>query len=251
MQKTGSDLKRGNGFTATLALSLGANLVLTILVCYFAANSRPVVNLFGAPTFSNHEASLADARPSAPQQTAPEPGQRLRFSWSQLESADYPIYIANLRSIGCPERTLREIIKADVADLYAQKRKEQGLDDSGRLAGPWSREEETRVVAELFGDPIEGGTRSNELAAAREPGPVCLPMVFEDKALASLNLTDEQKADLDWVRGEFISEIGGLGQAPDDPAYLERWRKAQPKADSLLSGVIGRAGILELELARQ
>jgi hypothetical protein len=225
---------------------------LTILVCYFAANSRKLVsaNLSDDDPVHNHEALAA--RPSAPQPTIREPVQSSRFTWSQLESTDYPTYIASLRNIGCPERTLREIITADVDDLYAQKRKEQGLDDSGSFTGPWSREEETRVIVKLFGDPVEGGTRSNELAAApRLQGPPSLPMVFEDKALDSLKLTDEQKADLDWLRTEFISEIGGVDQNPNDPAYLERWRKAQPKADDLLSSIIGRDGIVELDLARQ
>ena len=46
--------------------------------------------------------------------------RRQYFSWSQVESADYPTYIANLRSIGCPEQTIRDIIIADVNALYAQ-----------------------------------------------------------------------------------------------------------------------------------
>src|SRR6185295_13264151 len=48
--------------------------------------------------------------------------RRQFFSWREVESADYPIYIANLRDIGCPEQTIRDIIVADVNQLYAQKR---------------------------------------------------------------------------------------------------------------------------------
>src|SRR5208282_183922 len=44
------------------------------------------------------------------------------FNWSQLESTDYRQYIANLRAIGCPESTLRDIIMTDVMRLYAQRR---------------------------------------------------------------------------------------------------------------------------------
>jgi hypothetical protein len=44
------------------------------------------------------------------------------FNWSQLESTDYRQYIANLRAIGCPEVTLRDIILTDVMRLYAQRR---------------------------------------------------------------------------------------------------------------------------------
>jgi hypothetical protein len=44
------------------------------------------------------------------------------FSWREVESADYPAYITNLRGIGCPEQTVRDIIIADVNQLYARKR---------------------------------------------------------------------------------------------------------------------------------
>lgn len=47
--------------------------------------------------------------------------RRQFFSWSEVESADYPTYIANLRGIGCPEQTIRDIIIADVNTLYARR----------------------------------------------------------------------------------------------------------------------------------
>jgi len=54
-----------------------------------------------------------------------EPGVVYRtnaFSWNQLESTDYREYIANLRAIGCPESTIKDIILTDVMRLYAQRR---------------------------------------------------------------------------------------------------------------------------------
>ena len=44
------------------------------------------------------------------------------FSWQEVEAADYRAYITNLRDIGCPEQTIRDIIIADVNQLYAKKR---------------------------------------------------------------------------------------------------------------------------------
>jgi hypothetical protein len=44
------------------------------------------------------------------------------FTWQEVESTDYPTYIANLRDIGCPEQTIRDIIIADVNALYAKRR---------------------------------------------------------------------------------------------------------------------------------
>ncbi len=44
------------------------------------------------------------------------------FDWRQVESSDYKEYIANLRAIGCPEKTIKEIICADVNDLFSARR---------------------------------------------------------------------------------------------------------------------------------
>lgn len=41
------------------------------------------------------------------------------FNWEQLESEDYRTYIARLRSIGCPEQTIRDIVIADLEKLMA------------------------------------------------------------------------------------------------------------------------------------
>ncbi len=47
--------------------------------------------------------------------------RRQFFSWQELESQDYPTYIKNLRAIGCPEQTIRDIIIADVTQMLAEK----------------------------------------------------------------------------------------------------------------------------------
>ena len=46
------------------------------------------------------------------------------FDWRRVESGDYRQYLANLRSIGCPEETIRDIIRADVNQLYEEKKKQ-------------------------------------------------------------------------------------------------------------------------------
>jgi len=62
--------------------------------------------------------------PAAATATNPPP-----FHWSALESPDYTTYAANLRAVGCPERTLRDILLPDIEKLYAER--------AGRLAdGP-------------------------------------------------------------------------------------------------------------------
>lgn len=44
------------------------------------------------------------------------------LTWRDIESDDYATYVQNLRAIGCPEQTIRDIIVADVNELFAHRR---------------------------------------------------------------------------------------------------------------------------------
>src|ERR1051325_1909140 len=44
------------------------------------------------------------------------------ISWASIESTNYTVYIKNLRDIGCPEETVRDIILTDISKLYAKRR---------------------------------------------------------------------------------------------------------------------------------
>ena len=48
--------------------------------------------------------------------------QTNQFHWRQVESTNYATYIANLRAIGCPEPTIKDIILTDVMKLFAERR---------------------------------------------------------------------------------------------------------------------------------
>ncbi len=43
------------------------------------------------------------------------------FRWGQVESPDYREYVANLRAVGCPEPVIRDIVCADLRQLYAAR----------------------------------------------------------------------------------------------------------------------------------
>ncbi|HTA30889.1 MAG TPA: hypothetical protein VK731_10400 [Candidatus Cybelea sp.] len=44
------------------------------------------------------------------------------FTWEMLQSTNYPILIGNLRAIGCPEQTIRDIVTSEVNRLYSKRR---------------------------------------------------------------------------------------------------------------------------------
>jgi len=69
--------------------------------------------------------------------------RRQFFSWHEVESPDYPSYIANLREIGCPEQTIRDIIIADVNALYSRRRATEVLTSEQQW---WRAEPDPAVV---------------------------------------------------------------------------------------------------------
>ena len=70
------------------------------------ATVRPATNL---PSASDVNAPAAIDSPKAP------------FRWAEIESADYRQYVANLRTVGCPEPVIRHIVIADLNQLHASR----------------------------------------------------------------------------------------------------------------------------------
>jgi LysM repeat protein len=69
--------------------------------------------------------------------------RRQFFSWQEIETDDYPTYITNLRDIGCPEQTIRDIIIAEVNDLYAKKLATEIITPEQQW---WRAEPDTNIV---------------------------------------------------------------------------------------------------------
>ena len=170
------------------------------------------------------------------------------FRWSQLESTDYRTYIANLRGIGCPEQTIRDIITADVDSVFAQQREQLTKSTAGAsiqdtLAA--LRRQEDQFLISLLGPQTD---KAAEIAASPEPTRLrraktqdsipALPLVLQNVDLAALKPNSSQLEIIDSLRQEFRQEIGNVAD-PTDPAYRERWLKAQHESDSLLRGLLG------------
>ena len=78
-------------------------------------------NVANTRAVATNAASIA---PTTTQTTSEVVKPDQQFNWRTVESEDYKKYIANLRSIGCPEETIRDIITADVNKLFENRAKE-------------------------------------------------------------------------------------------------------------------------------
>ncbi len=98
-----------------LILSVCVNLALA--GAYFIGKRSPIAP---EPTTSAADAAKSITKSSRERRAQiVVNGVTNDFRWGSVESDDYRQYIANLREIGCPEETIRDIIIADVNKLYA------------------------------------------------------------------------------------------------------------------------------------
>lgn len=108
-----------------LVVSILLNLALAAVVAVLV-NRRPKDMAQPAALETNPVAKAVTAL-RQPKPAAAEAGSNAapdKFDWRRVESADYKEYIKNLRAIGCPEETIRDIISADVKKLFEARRKQ-------------------------------------------------------------------------------------------------------------------------------
>jgi hypothetical protein len=109
-----------------VALSLLLNVALVLALAWAIKGKTPPSAPIPATEASEAAAKPAKPVPATPAETAAsfeaaKPDRK--FDWHMVESEDYKKYIANLRAIGCPEETIRDIIIADVNKLFESRKR--------------------------------------------------------------------------------------------------------------------------------
>src|SRR5207245_2007694 len=96
------------------SLTLNAGLTLWLL--------RPFPRSATPKTSTGESATTAHPTLAATRGAAkPQNISAATLDWREVESADYRQYVTNLRAIGCPEQFVRDIIVADLNQLYAAR----------------------------------------------------------------------------------------------------------------------------------
>ena len=128
------------------------------------------------------------------------------FHWGEIESDDYRQYIANLRAVGCPEETIRDLIAADLAALYLprarailapkpreywQKHDQPNPDAAQRRELLALEQEQSRVFRDLLGGRFTFQDRIDTLFLQLHGNEQQLLFLSEDKRAAALDLLAE------------------------------------------------------------
>ncbi len=163
---------------------------------------------------------------------------RRPFIWTDLESDDYSTFIANLRDIGCPEQTIRDIIIADVNSLFARRRATELVTpeqqwwrsdpDSNTLATATIRarnlEQERRA---LLSDLLGANWESGDLATL--PRPSRTGVNLDGQILGTLPVETKQAVQNISVRSQdrlqaYLDQVELDGKTPD-PAEIAKLRQ--------------------------
>lgn len=211
-----------------------------------------------APTAPGGAAKPADApAPPAPAAKTRVVTQVLtntvaqKFDWNAVESADYKQYIANLRAIGCPEETIRDIITADVNKLYEAKRKE--------LAGPKKKFEFWKPAA-LMGAVADPERTEKERALNKEKRALLTQLLGsapDEKPDLLASTATQLEAMFDFLPTEKRSKVFELmqdmqakmqkamkGGAPDP----EDMRKLMKESETAMAGLLTPEEMLDYNL---
>jgi LysM repeat protein len=121
------------GWRALALVSLGVNILLAAI---WLTVTSPRGADSASPAANVAQATLSSSRTNVLL-------RRQFFSWQEVESPDYPTYITNLRNIGCPEQTIRDVIIADINALYARRRATELVTPDQQW---WRSEPDTNVL---------------------------------------------------------------------------------------------------------
>jgi hypothetical protein len=169
------------------------------------------------------------------------------FNWQQVESEDYKTFIANLRSIGCPEETIRDIVIADVDKLFAaRERALLGTDEwkywraNDPLPAKISKEREAlvaslreqkrAVIRALLGIELEEDLAKYNAGASEIAHLDFLSTRKRAEILAILNRFKEAKE-------RIYADSERLGVAPDWKQLKAAFDQRETELAQLLSGV--------------
>jgi hypothetical protein len=104
-----------------MAVNLGLVGTLIYLVYHLQFGPVPGSGQVKATIVTNTVTQIAVRKINSTNNLLATIGNRL-LNWRSLESTNYAVYIENLRTFGCPEETIRDIIITDVAKVFARRR---------------------------------------------------------------------------------------------------------------------------------
>ena len=231
-------------------ISILVNLVCLAGLFWMVADRQQPPAQLGTPVSAAASATVG----RAPAQAAPV--ERIvreveTFHWSQIEADDYQTYAENLRRIGCPEETIRDLVKQDLDKLYDQRKadilskaparkefwKSGNPSSIGKPSASASSQmaqldrEKNDVLGDLFG--------ARGVAAINRPGPLARARSEAKSGYAMDFIPEETKAELNTLEQEFGSELlKKMAQGATDAQDMAEIRGLRTERDDRIANML-------------
>ena len=231
-------------------ISILVNLVCLAGLFWMVADRQQPPAQLGTPVSAAASATVG----RSPAQAAPV--ERIvreveTFHWSQIEADDYQTYAENLRRIGCPEETIRDLVKQDLDKLYDQRKadilskaparkefwKSGNPSSIGKPSASASSQmaqldrEKNDVLGDLFG--------ARGVAAINRPGPLARARSEAKSGYAMDFIPEETKAELNTLEQEFGSELlKKMAQGATDAQDMAEIRGLRTERDDRIANML-------------
>ena len=182
--------------------------------------------------------AVANSSTDAPKTLEPDVAP---LRWSDLESTDYRQYIANLRAAGCPEQTVRDVVTADLRQVYLQRYRQIWTP----VPVPyWKRgtnqTPNTRQIEQLSALRQEQADVLNDLLGVRTSGQDLVDLVHHqvtrDEQQLSLFPPDKREAALQALKAAGLdTRESSIGSSADNMDQSQRFEEKLKVLASVLS----------------
>lgn len=180
------------------------------------------------------------------------PTEKAPFHWREIESCDFASYITNLRQIGCPEPTIRQIVHSELRSSLTS--------DSPGSADAATIERQTAELLAKMLPSGEASTTTTPVTAAAQatpdatPAPLEVPAAFLVGDAANMpsitpnslsttptdtTLAPETLRRLQDLREDFGESLNSPGAQPDSNNYQLNWQRARFQSDDYFSSLYG------------
>ncbi len=106
------------------------------------------------------------------------------FHWDQIDAPDFAQFVNNLRGIGCPESIIQTIVKAELEQVYVEKRRELEQRLSSTSAATDAADEFKKLEAEQTA--VFAGLMAESMGSSPEsPNPASAAVLMQDAKLGS------------------------------------------------------------------
>ncbi len=257
--------------------SLLVNMGFVAAWCWSGSERNPQSSRAAPPVMAS---AVKPADAAVPVKTPP-------FHWSQIETTDFAAFVHNLRDIGCPEQTLRDIVAGELEEIYALKRHEASQQAGGLSAAVQERlkAEQGQLFARLItpaaavaeqSDPSSSTVLSVANSSAppapflrraasaapplvpaayvygSEPGTLITQQdggqVLNEPAAPPAGLSPAAATALQEMRADFAQNLEAAAASQTGEDYLAHWNQARQQADERFRLLFGGEAFVRAQI---